>query len=204
MEKEEAKVRATAYLKKEHETILLMLSILEKFCERIQKGEGVRADDVTRLFDGMGTFAYHCHHIKEEAVLFPALEALGLPDHYRSIAEILEAHDQGRAYVEGLRWGIAHYCADPKEGPAALLRRAKRFISFLNQEIEQEDHILFPLADAVLSAEKEAEIVQAFERVEKEYLGDGKAEAFYRHLDELRQVYLHGMERRQTDDRAVS
>ncbi len=197
-------MRVTEHLKKEHETISLMLTLLEKFSEKIQNREGIRGDDIERLFEGMYTFTYRCHHLKEETVLFPVLKQIGLPKQYRSVDEILEAHDLGRSYAERLSWGIAQYRADPQKDALPVVRHAKRYINFLNKEMEQEDHILFSLVDAALSAEKEAEMIKAFDRVEQENLGEDKGNAIHRLLDELSEVYLSGMESIQIDKEVKS
>lgn len=55
--------------------------------------------------------------------------------------------------------------------------------------IDKEDNVLYPMADALLSEDKDRELTKDFARVEEERVGHGKHEEFHRMMDRLKAVY---------------
>ena len=65
---------ATDVLKDEHRGIERMLAIVEAASSRLAAGGDVPADLYLNAVDFFRGFTDGCHHAKEEAKLFPALE----------------------------------------------------------------------------------------------------------------------------------
>jgi hemerythrin-like domain-containing protein len=57
-------------------------------------------------------------------------------------------------------------------------------------KVEQEDNILFPLAERLLPEAKKAELSRGFETIEIEKIGAGRHEEFHKMLDQLEHVVL--------------
>ena len=72
-------MQATAILKEEHRVIERVLDALETAANRLTTGSPVRPGVFLQAADFIKGFADGCHHKKEEGVLFPALEAAGIP-----------------------------------------------------------------------------------------------------------------------------
>ena len=72
-------MKATQTLIHEHEVITQGLAVLDAMATRLARGEGVPAHDLEQLLEFFSVFADGCHHAKEERILFPALEAAGMP-----------------------------------------------------------------------------------------------------------------------------
>jgi hemerythrin-like domain-containing protein len=64
------------------------------------------------------------------------------------------------------------------------------YISLLDQHIEKENNVLFPLAEKQLSEGKLAELLKGFEMIETEKIGVGKHEEFHKMIDHLESAYL--------------
>jgi len=64
-----------------------------------------------------------------------------------------------------------------KQGDSPALfefaKRARDYIALLTQHINKENNVLFPMGERVLSAKKQEELVEAFERLERERIGEG-------------------------------
>ena len=74
-----AGMKPTEILSAEHRVIEQVLNCLEKMAAQAEKTgtlDKVSATDAVNFFR---TFADQCHHGKEEAHLFPAMEAKGFP-----------------------------------------------------------------------------------------------------------------------------
>jgi hemerythrin-like domain-containing protein len=136
-------MKPTEILSSEHRVIEQVLGCLEKIIEQARQNgrlERQPAEDAIAFFRN---FADRCHHGKEEAHLFPALEAQGFP-----------------------RQG----------GPTGVM---------LHEHIDKEDHVLFVLADRVLTADDQQQLLDAFTKVEAEEMGAGTHAAYLRIADEL-------------------
>jgi hemerythrin-like domain-containing protein len=55
--------------------------------------------------------------------------------------------------------------------------------------IDKEDHVLYPMGDQRFSKEKDEELYEGFEKIEKERIGAGKHEAFHKLMHNLKETY---------------
>lgn len=180
----------TDELKEEHRGILLMLKILEKVCAKLEAKEKVYPDHLERIVEFFRVFADKCHHGKEEDLLFPEMEKSGIPKERGPIGVMLMEHDQGRAFVRGMGEAAARYKKGESTASAEFSKNARDYIALLTQHINKENNILFPMGDRAISREKQGELVEAFETLEREKIGAGTHEEFHKLLHHLQEVYL--------------
>lgn len=183
-------MKPTEQLKEEHEAIKLMLRISEKVCEKLESGEEVDPEHLEQIVEFIKVFADKCHHGKEEDLLFTAMEEAGIPKKGGPIGVMLTEHDMGRGYVKGMSEAVAKYKGGDRKVSSAIVGNARNYIALLTQHIDKEDNILYPMADMHLSEERQKELLEEFERVEREKIGVGKHEEFHELLNHLREVYL--------------
>ncbi len=140
---------ATALLKEEHDLILRGLAVLEKAAVHLANGQPVARETVEKLVAFFRRFADRCHHGKEEAMLFPALEAAGLPREGGPTGVMVCEHEEGRACVRGIAGAAARLAQDP--GAAReIVDYARQFIPLLRAHIDKENDVLFVMADSIL------------------------------------------------------
>lgn len=164
---------ATAELRHEHEVILRALAIVERAGERLAAGEPVHEAALGELVGFVRTFADTCHHGKEEAQLFPMLQAKGVGG---VLTPFLEEHEEGRGYLRTLAGG-----GTAGERAAA----ARRYVALLRDHIERENEVLFPMADEVLSVDEHTQLVARYAEVEERVVGPGAHEKLLATLDGL-------------------
>jgi hemerythrin-like domain-containing protein len=178
-------------LKTEHRAVEASLRILENLCGKIERQgkipEPAHADQLLEFFT---VFVDTCHHGKEEALLFPALEAQGVPRQGGPIGVMLAEHATGRNHIQGMRRALADYKGGRQAAGSDFARHARGYAELLRQHIAKEDNVLFRVADQQLSAEAKNTLAEGFERIEKEKVGAGRHEAFHRMLDELGRIYV--------------
>ncbi len=177
-------------LREEHQGILLMLRILEKVSTKVEAKERVDPTHLERIVEFLRVFADKCHHGKEEDLLFPALEKAGVPKEQGPIGMMLAEHQQGRGYIRGMAEALDR---NQKGNPKALAdyaENARNYIALLTQHIEKEENVLFPMGEKVLSKKTQEELVEGFEKIEVERIGEGTHEEFHKLLHHLREVYL--------------
>lgn len=172
-----AAVLPTDLLRAEHRVIERALDVLDHLAHEGQRRNRLDVAAGRELIEFLRTFADDCHHGKEEAILFPALE--GVVPGFGPAVVMRHEHDEGRAAVGGLSLALDQ--ADPH----AFARHAYAYVSLLRGHIQKEDHCLWPMADKLLDAPAQAAVLAAFERAEAEHMGPGVHERMLARLDAL-------------------
>ena len=123
-------MQATDILMSEHRVIERVIASLETAAARLEQGENVRPGFFLDAASFVTGFADGCHHKKEEGVLFPTLVANGLPQRSGPIAVMLTEHEQGRAYIRGLREAATQL---DSAGPAASAQATRQDVGAVSQ-----------------------------------------------------------------------
>ncbi len=177
-------------LKSEHEAVTVTLRILDSICNTAEKtGQISNPDHLEKLLEFFKTFVDTCHHTKEEELLFPALEEIGVSRESGPIGVMLKEHQQGREYVVKMNDSLAKYVDGDKEAAGGFMKSARAYIALLTQHIDKENNVLFPIAEKNLSNEKQTELWEGFEKIETEKIGVGKHDAFHRMIESLEKIY---------------
>jgi hemerythrin-like domain-containing protein len=173
-------------LKEEHEGIALMLTILEKVCAKMEAKEKVDQGHLERIVDFFKIFVDQCHHGKEEELLFPAI----IPMEEKLIGILLGEHSQGRRYVRAMGHGLSRMKKIGGDTGAEYAVNAQKYMALMFQHIQKENDVLFPMLDSLLAKEKQGELVEGFEELERTKIGEGTHEKFHKLLFELKEIYL--------------
>lgn len=174
----------------EHEGVLRVLDILETICNRFSTPHSLPLAHIESILDFLKVFVDKCHHGKEEDFLFPALSAAGTPNQMDYMAHLLDEHAKGRALVIAMTAIKERFEADPEAAGDDLTIATKSYTDLMRHHINSENSKLFPLVDSLLSKEEQARMVEQFERLESERIGEGRHEAFHEMIHNLSQLYL--------------
>jgi len=175
----------TEILKHEHQVILMVLGAAEREADSIASTGKVDADRVVKMLDFIRTFADKCHHAKEEDLLFVKMGERGFPTQMGPVGVMLQEHEMGRSYVRVVDEALQAAAGGDE---AALTRVRDGLLSYaglLRAHIQKEDTILYPMADQALTEQDQAELAEAFERVEREEIGAGVQEKYHQLAHEL-------------------
>jgi hemerythrin-like domain-containing protein len=142
---------ATGMLREEHQLIVKVLDVLEQVVEKGQSGEW-DVDAMEECVAFFRLFADLCHHGKEEDLLFPELEARGMPREQGPIAVMLFEHRQGRALVAQMAGALEGAREGATEPLARFENAARAYIQLLRGHIHKEDNVLFNMADFMFDA----------------------------------------------------
>lgn len=155
-------MQPTRFLEAEHQVILRALACLEAM---LQGDVELPHAKMAELLDFFRSYADHCHHGKEEDLLFPAMEARGLTPDRGPTAVMRDEHEFGREAVRRM----VDAAERGLEGP--LREAGATFLDFLRAHIAKENHILFPLADQMLDEEALNELGARFDAFEARDFG---------------------------------
>src|SRR5574337_410770 len=142
----------TQVLKDEHALILQALDAMERKIAALEAGAALDRAYFEKAVQFLRTFADQCHHGKEENLLFKSMVDRGFPREAGPIAVMLHEHDTGRAFIRGIADGAAVVGTDPGAAKR-LIENGRGYITLLRAHIDKENHILFPMADNVLTPE---------------------------------------------------
>ncbi|MEI6666718.1 MAG: hemerythrin domain-containing protein [Acidobacteriota bacterium] len=146
---------------REHELILRGVAVLERMATRATAGRAVPAGDANAIIYFIRNFADGCHHAKEEGVLFPAMEAAGMPRQGGPIGVMLAEHDQGRAAVKTMADAVNLFEMSP-DSQGVFARAAGAYASLLTSHIDKENTILFRMADRMIGPTQDDDLVRAY------------------------------------------
>jgi hemerythrin-like domain-containing protein len=176
---------ATDTLRAEHDTILRMLDAAEQLARRIESGQAVSPDPLEGLLEFFKVFADRCHHGKEEDLLFPLLESKGLPNAGGPIGVMLAEHTQGRELIRRMAQAADRCRAGDQAAAKDWARAAGGYAALLREHIHKENHILFVIAERILTGEEQARLAADFEKLEVEKMGAGTHARLHRLMEEL-------------------
>jgi len=167
--------KATEMLSDEHRVIERVLGVMEKLTQDSLVGS---LESWKKALDFARHFADQCHHLKEEKILFPAMEEHGIPNEGGPIGMMLIEHEEGRSYVRSMFAAVARVEANEQAARESLLASARAYIRLLREHIQKEDQILFRIADDVIPAEEQKQLLRAFEEHEVGEMGAGIHEKY--------------------------
>ncbi len=167
-------MRPTVELTGEHNQIKIMLGVIDVACDRLAAGEALPAGHLQQMVLFIKGFVDKHHHDKEEGLLFPAMEAAGVPGEGGPLAAMSGEHDIGRQLVRQMSDAAAGYAAGQPGAAASFIESGRNYVSLLLAHIDKEDQILYPMADSRLSQEQQQELRRRFD--EADAAADGSAE----------------------------
>jgi hemerythrin-like domain-containing protein len=174
--------KPTEVLSDEHRVIERVLSALEQLTRLPVSDSVARWQKALEFFRH---FADQCHHFKEEKVLFPAMEARGIPNEGGPIGMMLAEHEEGRAHVRSMWAAVEQIAAGNAASAEPLLSHARAYLTLLREHIQKEDDILFRMADEVIPQDEQRQILKQFEAHEAEEMGADAHDKYLNIANEL-------------------
>ena len=155
-------------LNAEHQAIEQMLRVLRVLGHRLRLGAAVPPAHVDSMMEFLDVFVDRCHHAKEEAILFPAMEDKGVPHGGCPLEGLLREHARGRERVGALATAIDALERGDAAAPAALREAIAGIQQLYQNHIWKEDQMVFPMAERLFSAAELADLHARFEQAEVE------------------------------------
>lgn len=183
-------MKPTELLTKEHDSIKIMLQIMEKVCARLEEGDDVNPEHLRQIVAFIQGFADKHHHGKEEDLLFPEMITVGIPKEGGPIGCMLEEHGIGRQCVRGMDEALLAIESDKNNVTVKFIKSARKYVELLTEHIHKEDNILYPMANAHLSEDQQQRLQDQFTAIEDEHKRSGRQGEFEGVLETLKETYL--------------
>jgi hemerythrin-like domain-containing protein len=154
-------VKCTDLLRQDHNIILRALDVLRCIIEG-ENPERLDQNDITALLRFFRVFADEHHHMKEESVLFPELMRTSQAE-AGPLRHLLFEHSQERSVLEGLEEAFR------RTKTAEFVLFANRLTERVQNHIQKEDGILFPIVDVLISSELDEKVRAGFEKFQLDF-----------------------------------
>lgn len=172
-------------LRAEHQVILRVIGVLQQLVIRSEQGKGFEKESLRRCVEFFRHFADACHHAKEEDLLFPALEARGMPREGGPIGVMLYEHTLARGFTKSMGEALDACDQGDAGGEGRFREAAKEYIELLTNHIGKEDDCLFPMGDNALSDDDQQSLCGKFCEVSCRTFGGRSREQLASIADEL-------------------
>jgi hemerythrin-like domain-containing protein len=177
-------MKSTALLKADHEKILEAVHVLAEIVDEVERGKAIPRGDLSSLLSYFREFADGRHHVKEEAIFFPALMQAGMTLENSPLRIMNYEHERGRTLTAAMAVAMA------REKKEDLLMYARRYITLLGEHIEKENRVLFEIAEQVLADDEDERVAADFKHFE-ELTGGVEPHKMQRVIENLAAKYLH-------------
>jgi len=136
---------------------LKVVSALKVLGEQVERNNAVEVELLRGAGRFLREFADVCHHGKEEAVLFPAMERSEVPESGCPLGALRSEHKKGRMLVSSFHDSVEKLVADI----AAICQ-------FYPDHIWKEDDMVFPMVERLFKPEDLEQLRVDFDKAEEE------------------------------------
>ena len=163
-----------AVLAREHRLIERALNVLSLICDEARRTGTLDAVEVTQVIQFLREFGDRTHHLKEERILFPAIESTTFFPGCGLVSE----HELGRERVKGMADGLERSSRGDAEGVRVFLRQARSLIAMLRAHIAKEDDCLANVVHRSFFGEDGDHLAREFDEMERREMGERTFERF--------------------------
>jgi len=182
----------TTELRKEHQLILRVLNVLRTLVDRHDAKQGFEFQSFRSAVQFFQLFADACHHAKEEELLFPVLEARGIPREGGPIGVMLEEHRVARELTARMAGALDAQARGDSGAENAFKQAARDYIALIENHIFKEDNVLFNLSDRVLNEADSDKLCARFCEVGCRSFGGKRKEELAALADALESTWRNG------------
>lgn len=173
--------KPTEILKKDHKIIKDIIKILESCACSLEEGRKCDLDILNGSMNLIKNFNHKYHRRTEESVLFKIAEKKSAPWRTVNIGSMLREHEEGaeqvRQVADLLRESVAGGISN-KKIKKAVIKNLYAYSSLLGSHLLQEEKTLYPMIESLLTNQERKNILQSFERLEREMMEIGDKERY--------------------------
>ncbi len=102
---------------------------------------------------------------------------------------MLHEHTIGREYIKEISAKVKNYKIGYSNSVESIAASMTNYVDLLENHIHKEENVLFPMADKILSGQKQKKIFSKFDKIEEEVVGHGVHEQYHELLEQLKNRY---------------
>lgn len=157
----------TAALRAHHSAEAVVQTILA-IADSLEQARRIDTSLLTEVVFFLRTFSAKCQTAVEEALLFPAIEAKCMPPGSRLIENLRNDHQNLVTLTSELSEAADEYAAANNSSRGHLASTLRRLARLYSEHLRNEDYVVLPLAEKILSTKELNALFQAFQGIESE------------------------------------
>jgi len=157
--------RSTQILREEHQLIGNATVAIADISKELEKGTALDRRQVWEIAQSFATYVGRCHHAKEDFLLAMIRARKGCSADY-PIRSFYEEHHRVELLLASLTKTANEYLEDVHGTLEPLVQSLRDVVDFYPGHMWKADHILFPLADELLSETDQGVLVEQFAWIE--------------------------------------
>lgn len=158
------------YLGNEHRELSRVLDVLDHLVRTVAAGGSIDRHELDALVDYFREVGDMAHHDKEETLLVPALVRHHMDWFDGPLAAMRQDHRQERYLTRNLRHAARKSAEWSEEDKRHFVSIGQAYSDFLRAHMARENEVWFSVAAQVLPDSVQVELVQHFERFDREML----------------------------------
>jgi hemerythrin-like domain-containing protein len=162
----------------DHQVILSVLDAIDNVIQQDASQTEFPGQFYEQALDFLSTFADKCHHAKEENLLFPLLEARGIPRDRGPIGCMLSEHEEGREHIAAARKALAAAVRGDAQAAETVREEMSAYADLLQQHIQKENEVLFVMGDQRMTPQDKEDLWKKFHCAEHEAVPPGTHEKY--------------------------
>jgi len=179
----------TENLIKEHQEINELLEIMSKIAAKIKSKDVFYPNDVEEIIDYLIIIIDKSHHGKEDEVFYPELISTGISKEAEPLSLINYEHTLAKRYLKEISSCVVN-CKIGNDFSGELLADSlTNYVVVIQNHIKREEEFVFPIANEVLSTEKQNEILQRFEHIDQQNITHSFLDRFNKLVNKLKSKY---------------
>jgi len=175
----------TIDLKGEHAAFTIILGAMKKLAFDIRNNKVTGLLRIEQIIDFLHIYTDHCHYVKEEKSLFPALLAFDIPWIIKMINQLIKEHMTARGYIDELNDKLRGYLSGQKRSLESMSDCLIKFVTLEEYHIKTEENIVLPLCEKMLSKQKLMMISSDFKTIQDNEVGHVKCIEYFKLLSNL-------------------
>jgi hemerythrin-like domain-containing protein len=156
-------------LRHEHRLIGRVIRALNSMCLQLQLGDRPPVEKLAAFVDFIQNFVNEFHHGNEERYLIPMLKRQEEFSGGFALAAIENEHKLETELTKELSYTLIEYQREGSQATQAFVNVAHEYAAHLMGHMQREDHLLFRVADDVLSEEDKATLMGQFTRARYDF-----------------------------------
>jgi hemerythrin-like domain-containing protein len=158
----------TIILKDEHRIVLHVLEATLIESVRMNRQGIINIEKLRKIVAFAQGFIDLCHHTKEEKHYFEKMIERGMLRDSGPIYVMMLEHEEGRKRISLINGALDQAGTGDAVAIELVSDALKDYADNLREHIYKEDNVLYPMGDRLFTREDVAELMEAFERVDKE------------------------------------
>ena len=163
----------------EHDASMIVLSAMKKLASDIRENKHFDLYRIAQIIEFLRTYIDHCHHDKEELILFPNLVETDVPWVVDTIHLLMDEHIIARGYVNAMDTSLREYVNGHTYSIESLASNMVNYITLAENHMKIENQALLPLTDRFFNRTKLESISLDFKHIQEREIDHYKHLEFY-------------------------